>query len=279
MYTPRGFDPRTPAGVSPPPDKQYLGTYQVAQPGPFAGIIAAHVRGIVSKEGRVTAEVYGALGADVDAAGKAAQDFIHRRISNSPLFPWPDDTQPFAELGVGKTLTIQDVGGRQEFDNHLEFGWDAVTGTRRTEATVKGTFFLESAIWHTELGDFHLEWSLGGIGRAFIRYNDGRPSTEMGVEAGFKYQHHDHPRPSRNWAPWRRTWQHRSTLPHGASRRQGTGGLWRHALWRGPDRTGTAGPEARLPLGLVWDGPVDYPLVLLTDPASPESSPFLNIPI
>jgi len=190
MYTPRGFDPKTPSGMPPPEQARYLGTYTTA-PGPYAGLVYGHVKGIVSKEGRITTEVSGAVGANVQEAGKLAQDFIHRNISNSPLFPWPRGTTPFAELGVGKTLTVQDVLGRHEFDNHLEWrgrlelGWDAVTGTRRTEATVKGTFVLESAIWHTELGDFHLEWSLGGMGRAFMRYNDGRTSTEMGVEAGF----------------------------------------------------------------------------------------------
>jgi hypothetical protein len=190
MYTPRGFDPKTPAGSPPPEQARYLGTY-TTEPGPYAGLVYGHVKGIVGKEGRVTTEVSGSVGANVQEAGKLAQDFIHRNISNSPLFPWPKGTSPFGELGVGQTLTIQDVAGRHEFANHLEWrgrlelGWDAVVGTRRSEATVRGTFVLESAIWQTELGDFHLEWALGGMGRAFMRYNDGRTSTVMGVEAGF----------------------------------------------------------------------------------------------
>ena len=190
MYTPRGFTPMTPAGVPPPASARYLGTYTTA-PGPYAGLVYGYVKGTVKKDGRTTTDVYFAAGANVEEAGKMAQDFIHKNVSNSPLFPWPKGSRPFVEWSLGKTLTIQDIGGRHEFQNHLEWngrlelGWEALTGTRRTEAAVRGTFFLESAVWHTEVGDLHLEWTLGGVGRAFMRYSDGRTGTDSGVEAGF----------------------------------------------------------------------------------------------
>ena len=66
MYTPRGFDPKTPSGMPPPEQARYLGTY-TTEPGPYAGLVYGHVKGIVSKDGRITTEVSGAVGANIQA--------------------------------------------------------------------------------------------------------------------------------------------------------------------------------------------------------------------
>jgi hypothetical protein len=110
-------------------------------------------------------------------------------VSNSPLLPWPkDSTKLFAQGGVAVLLTPDLVLGKGEvygwaYQGTIELGGSATAGTHRTEGTVEARYVIRTAKVKTPVGDFAVEWSpIGVIGRAFLRYNDGREEGFAGVE-------------------------------------------------------------------------------------------------
>jgi hypothetical protein len=136
----------------------------------------------------------GAVGIDSAKWGKFVQDFIHTKVSNSPLFPWPDKDPPkfFAELGMAalytpqKVLTSGDVAGIK-YEGKLEFGGEAKIGTQGSSGELNAKFVLRTASVKSPLGEVRIEYSpLGTFGRAFVRGDDGRDQPILGVEGGFR---------------------------------------------------------------------------------------------
>jgi hypothetical protein len=181
MTTPMGtLDPGAPRASS--------STYRTP-PGPYSGVVSLDVGVTVYRHGGTSVEVSGSAGADSREWGKLVQDAIHTKVSNSPLFPWPDGTKPLAEMGVAGHYSLRDLlpgdfrgltyAGRLELDESL------ITGTRRTEGSLRARFTVQTAALRTPLGTISLEFSpLGLMTRAFLRYNDGRVASLAGVEAG-----------------------------------------------------------------------------------------------
>ena len=184
MRTPRGT---LPAGAAIASSSQYQ-----TGPGPYSGISSIDFTVTVHRTGTLKVDIVGAAGVDSSRWGKFVQDFIHKKVSNSPLFPWPDRSEKlFAEGGAAvlvtpqKALTDGDVYGIT-YQGKIEFGAKATAGTHRTEATADARFVIRTASVKTPLGDFNAEYSpLGVFGRGFLRYNDGREHSFCGVEGGF----------------------------------------------------------------------------------------------
>ena len=138
----------------------------------------------------------GRVGMDYAKWGKLVQDAIHIHVSNSPLFPWPDQgPKPFVQMGASANLVTPnlailktDVYGIN-FNGRLEFDASVQTGTHRTEAEAGAKVVIRSAAMKTRWGDVRLEYSpIGVFGRGFIRYGDGRPNVTMGAEWGIQKQ-------------------------------------------------------------------------------------------
>jgi hypothetical protein len=181
MTTPRGTLPKD-APFAP------SSTYETP-PGPYSGIVSLDVGVTVQRSGATTIEVFGSAGVDSAAWGKLVQDTIHTKISGSPLFPWPTGTKPLAELGAAGHQTLDrilesDFRGLT-YTGRLEFDQSLVTGTRRTEGSLRARFVVRTAALGTPIGPISLEFSpMGVMTRAFVRYGDGRVAPLTGVEAG-----------------------------------------------------------------------------------------------
>lgn len=181
MTTPRGT---LPEGAPGGPES----TYQTAA-GPYGGVAAIDVGITVSRSG--TSKLDFIIGAGVDSLewGEVVQDFIHEKISNSPVFPWPSGTKPLLEGGLQFNKTIPDLTRESfaglSYTGRLELGAGVVTGTRKTEATTQARFVIRTAKVHTPVGAVSVEFSpLGAFARGFVRYNDGRDAPIAGVEGG-----------------------------------------------------------------------------------------------
>jgi hypothetical protein len=181
MTTPRGT---LPADVPWGPSSTYA-----TPPGPYSGIVSLDVGVTVHRDGGTSVDVFGSAGVDSPAWGKLVQDTIHTKISGSPLFPWPTGTKPLAELGVAGHQTLDRIMESDfrglTYTGRLEFDQSLVTGTRRTEGSLRARFVVRTAALGTPVGAISLEFSpIGVLTRAFMRYGDGRVASLAGVEAG-----------------------------------------------------------------------------------------------
>jgi hypothetical protein len=181
MTTPKGT---LPAGAPWSPASTYS-----TPPGPYSGVVSIDVGVTVHRSGGTNVEVSGSAGLDSTAWGKLIQDTIHTKVSGSPLFPWPTGTKPLAELGVAGRQTLNEIMESDfrglTYTGRLEFDESLVTGTRRTEGSLRARFVVRTAALRTPLGTMSLEFSpMGALARAFLRYNDGRVAALAGVEAG-----------------------------------------------------------------------------------------------
>jgi Domain of unknown function (DUF4157) len=180
MTTPRGeLAPGAPFGSE--------STYRTA-PGPYSGVASLDVGVTVARGGNSSVEVSASVGVDSQAWGKLVQDFIHTKLSDSPLFPWPTGTKPLVEGGLSWHHTINDLRKGDlyglTYTGRLEFDTAAVTGTRRTEGSLRARFVLRTAELNTPVGALSFEFSpIGALARGFVRYNDGRVAPIAGVEA------------------------------------------------------------------------------------------------
>jgi len=179
----------TPRGTLPPgAPKDQTSTYQTG-PGPYSGVASIDVGVTVSRTGSSSVEILGSAGVDSREWGELVQGIIHRKVSNSPIFPWPSGTKPLLEGGIRWNRTINDLTQDNfaglKYTGRLELGATALTGTRRTEAGAEARFVIRTGTVHTGAGDISFEISpLGVFARGFARYNDGRESPIAGVEGG-----------------------------------------------------------------------------------------------
>lgn len=182
MRTPRGYlngQPFDPAS-----------TYHTAA-GPYSGISSIDFAVTVKRTGLIKVEILGSVGIDSTEWGKLVQDFIHEKVSNSSLFPWPRDiSKPFAEIGVAALVTPKWVLSQGDvigisYKGSLVFDAKAVMGTHRSQVTAGARVVLSTALVKTKLGNLRAEYSpIGVFGRGFLRYNDGREAGHFGVEGG-----------------------------------------------------------------------------------------------
>jgi hypothetical protein len=181
MTTPRGT---LPAGAAFGPES----TYQTPK-GPYSGAVTVDIGITVDRSGSSVVDFIASAGVDSPEWGQLVQDLIHEKVSHSPLFPWPSGTKPLLEGGLTWNHTIDDLTRNNfaglSYTGRLEFDASAITGTRRTEATVGARFVIRTAKVRTGIGDMWLEFSpAGALARGFLRYNDGREQGFAGVEAG-----------------------------------------------------------------------------------------------
>ena len=180
---------RTPRGSLPPgstfgPES----TYETAA-GPYSGVAAIDLGYTVARSGTTKLDFGLTAGVDSREWGELVQDFIHEKISNSPVFPWPSGTKPLVEGGVHVFKTINELTKENfaglSYTGRLELDASAITGTRRTEAAGAARFVIRTAKVHTPAGAISIEFSpLGMFARGFVRYNDGREAPLAGVEGG-----------------------------------------------------------------------------------------------
>jgi hypothetical protein len=181
MTTPRGT---LPAGAP----KDSSSRYETGQ-GPYSGVATIDLGYTVSRSGTSKVDFMLSAGVDSREWGKAVQDLIHEKISDSPVFPWPGGTTPVLEAGVAFSKTIDDLTHGDfaglSYTGRLELDASVLTGTRRTEATGSARFVIRTAKVHTALGAIDVEFSpLGAFARGFARYNDGREVPLAGIEGG-----------------------------------------------------------------------------------------------
>lgn len=181
MTTPR---PTLPPGASFGPET----TYRTPK-GPYSGILTADIGVTVLRSGGTVVDLVASVGIDSAEWGSFIQKFIHEKVSNSPLFPWPSGTKPLIEGGItwGHTIERLTQGSFAglSYTGRLELNATALTGTRRTESTVGARFVLRTAKVRSSAGDIWVEFSpVGALARSFVRYNDGREHILAGAEAG-----------------------------------------------------------------------------------------------
>jgi hypothetical protein len=181
MITPRGT---LPEGAP----KDQTSTYQTAA-GPYSGVASIDVGVTVSRTGSSSVEILGSVGVDSREWGELVQGIIHRKVSDSPIFPWPSGTKPLVEGGVRWNKSINDLTRDSfaglKYTGRLELGAGALTGTRRTEAGADARFVIRTGEVQTPAGAISFEISpLGVFARGFVRYNDGRAAPIGGVEGG-----------------------------------------------------------------------------------------------
>lgn len=190
----RVIDMRTPRGYLRPGVKPSSSEMYTTGQGPYSGISAIDFEVTVAKTGELKVNFKGSAGIDSAKWGKFVQDFIHTKVSNSPLFPWPEKDPPkfFAEMGLAtlytpqKVLTNGDVFGIA-YEGKLEFGGDVTVGTQGPSAGLDARVVVRTATVRSPLGNVSVEYSpLGVFGRGFIRSNDGREGSFSGVEGGFR---------------------------------------------------------------------------------------------
>ena len=181
MTTPRGT---LPAGAPGGP----ASTYETP-PGPYGGVAAIDVGITVARSGTSKLDFLVAAGIDSREWGELVQDFIHEKISNSPVFPWPSGTKPLVEGGLHINKTIPDLTRESfaglSYTGRLELDASVITGSRKSEATAGARFVIRTAKVHTPAGAVSVEFSpLGAFARGFVRYNDGREAPIAGAEGG-----------------------------------------------------------------------------------------------
>lgn len=182
MYTPQGYLD----GQASNPSSTYR-----TKDGPFAGITSLDFEVSAYKSNKIQVKILGSLGVDSSEWGKLVQDFIHKQISNSPVFPWPKGKlKLFAEIGGKvKFVPLKTIFGYSEFmgikyHGKMEFDAKIITGTHRTETTLGTRIVLTQIVSKTSLGEVRVEYSAGVFVRGFFRYNDGRRKMISGFEGG-----------------------------------------------------------------------------------------------
>ena len=185
------IDMRTPRGTLPEGSAFNSSAQYDTEAGPYSGIASVDFEVTVHKTGTLKINVLGSMGVDSSDWGKLIQDFIHKKISDSPVFPWPkDSTKPFGEFGVAILhspnwiLTQNNIAGIS-YQGKIEFDANAVVGTHRSEAAVGAKIVLRTATVQTPIGNLNAEYSpVGAFVRGFARYNDGRVAGKFGIEGG-----------------------------------------------------------------------------------------------
>jgi len=185
------IDMRTPRPTLPPGAEPNSGSRYTTPAGPYSGISSIDFAVTVARKGPLKVDVLGAVGIDSTAWGQFVQDFIHKKVSNSPLLPWPKQpAKPFAELGVEALLTPDTILNRGDaygisYEGKIELDGKLIGGTHRTEASVGARYVIRTAKVNTPFGQVSAEYSpLGAFARGFLRYNDGRETSISGVEGG-----------------------------------------------------------------------------------------------
>ena len=190
----RVIDMRTPRGYLSPGVKPSSSEMYTTGQGPYSGISSIDFEVTVARTGELKVDVKGSAGVDSAKWGKLVQDFIHTKVSNSPLFPWPEKDPPkfFAEMGVAmlytpqKVLTSGDVLGIT-YEGKIEIGGEVNVGTQGPSAGMDARVVVRTATVRSPLGNVSVEYSpIGAFGRGFIRTNDGREGSLAGVEGGFR---------------------------------------------------------------------------------------------
>ena len=188
------IDMRTPRGYLAPGQENGSNSIYGTAAGPYSGISSLDFTVTVARTGVLKVDFKGAAGVDSAKWGKFVQDFIHKKVSNSPLFPWPEKDPPkfFSEMGVAvlvtpqKALTSGDALGIT-YEGKIEFGGDVTIGTQGPRSGLDARFVIRTATVNSPLGKISAEYSpMGVFGRAFIRMNDGREGSLAGVEGGFR---------------------------------------------------------------------------------------------
>lgn len=180
MKTPRGF-----LASGTPHNKDSLYETAVA---PYRGISSIDFEVRVSKSKQITIDLIAQVGIDSARWGKFIQDFVHKHISNSPLFPWPEDVIKFyAQGGAVLQVTPKWMEGQAEFlgiqyNGKLVFSGKFETGTHDTELSAGVSYQIQSAKYNLLGYTVRLEASMGVEGRAFIRKNHGIENDSKGVE-------------------------------------------------------------------------------------------------
>jgi hypothetical protein len=145
------IDMRTPRPTLAAGDRFSSESLYQTQPGPYSGISSVDFAVTVHRTGVIKVDVTGAAGVDSSKWGKFVQDFIHKKVSNSPLLPWPkDSTKLFAQGGMAVLLTPNLVLNKDEvygitYEGKIELGGSATTGTHRTEAAVEARYVIRTA--------------------------------------------------------------------------------------------------------------------------------------
>lgn len=181
---------RTPRGFLNGQDFDPSSTYHTSK-GPYSGITSLDFEVTTHRTDQLKLKILGRAGVDSTEWGKLVQDFIHEKVSDSPVFPWPrGGLKPFVEIGVATTVTPNwlitqgDVLG-VNYQGKIEFDAKLVTGTHWTEATAGARIVLRTATVNTALGPLSVEYSpFGGFVRGYARYNDGREEGHFGIERG-----------------------------------------------------------------------------------------------
>lgn len=190
----RVIDMRTPRGYLAPGVKPGSNEMYTTAQGPYSGISSIDFTVTALRTGGIKVDFKGAAGIDSAKWGKFVQDFIHTKVSDSPLFPWPEKDPPkfFAEMGVAalwtpqKVLSSGDVAGIK-YEGKIEFGAEATVGTQGPSAGLDARLVLRTATVNSPMGQVSVEYSpIGAFARGFIRGNDGREGSLAGVEGGFR---------------------------------------------------------------------------------------------
>lgn len=188
------IDMRTPRGYLAPGQENSSNSIYGAPVGPYSGISSIDFTVTVARSGELKVDFRGAAGIDSAKWGKFVQDFIHTKVSNSPLFPWPEKDPPkfFSEMGVAVLVTPQKVLTSGEalgitYEGKIEFGGDVAVGTQGPKSGLDARLVVRTATVNSPLGKISAEYSpIGVFGRAFLRLNDGRESSLAGVEGGVR---------------------------------------------------------------------------------------------
>jgi hypothetical protein len=188
------IDMRTPRGNLAPGQEDGSNSIYGAAKGPYSGISSIDFTVTAARTGELKVDFKGAAGIDSAKWGKFVQDFIHKKVSNSPLFPWPENDPPkfFSEMGVAVLVTPQKALTSGEalgitYEGKIEFGGDVTLGTQGPRSGLDARFVIRTATVNSPLGKISAEYSpMGVFGRAFLRFNDGREGSLAGVEGGFR---------------------------------------------------------------------------------------------
>lgn len=182
------IDMETPAPgpVLPAGTKGRRSTYTTAEEGPYVGTRAMHIGFTVYRGGGWRIDSLTSVGQDSARWGEAIQDAIHDLpFVDSPHFDWQKRADRlFAEQEFTVRRQAAPRATSASFQARIEPFGALRGGTRRAEAEFGAKVVLEKATVFAGR-TIYLESSVGGVGRGFLRYNDGRSDTERGVEGGF----------------------------------------------------------------------------------------------
>ena len=82
-------------------------------PGPYSGIFSIDFAVTVHRTGTIKVDVSGAAGVDSSKWGEFVQNFIHKKVSTSPLLPWLKDSTKFVRPGRDGGASDAEAGPEQ----------------------------------------------------------------------------------------------------------------------------------------------------------------------